>query len=54
MKRMDKRMSQAQESGVQLRTQILDMLGAGTKDQKQAASKLQISVRQVRRLGTAY
>ena len=54
MKRMDKLMSQAQWSRVQFRAQVLDMVKARTINQKQAASRLQISERQVRRLVVAY
>ena len=54
MKRMDKLMSQAQWSQVQFRAQVLDMLEARNINQKEAAGKLQISERQVRRLVIAY
>ena len=51
---MDKLMSQAQWSRVQSRAQVLDMVKARTINQKQAASRLQISERQVRRLVVSY
>ena len=47
-------MSQAQWNRVQFRAQVLDMLEAGTITQKEAANRLQISDRQVRRLVVAY
>ena len=51
---MDKLMSQAQWNRVQFRAQVLDVLEAGTITQKEAANRLQISDRQVRRLVVAY
>lgn len=46
-------MSQAQRSHVQFPAQVLDMLKTRSINQKEAASKLLISDRQVRRLAIA-